>query len=79
MDQWATLSQAEKRKVIERKTLLVRVGLCPSIEELITDVKRESTLHGPIQLELPLKWPRHNTLEPLLKVLEPCTNLTLYR
>ena len=79
MDLWRTLSQEEKRKVIERRTLLGRVGLSPSIEEIITDVKRETTLHAPIQLELPLKWSRHVTPEHSSKVLELCTNLMLYR
>jgi hypothetical protein len=71
MDQWATLSREEKRKlIIDENIYLQRLGVALGIP--IGDEKPSSTLQPPTQLELPLEWNRHVTQEPLLKVSEPC-------
>ena len=74
------MDQTTIQRVEERKRLLDALDQLSrefdqTLQNLI-DEKRLSTEAPPIQLELPLEWTRHNTLEPLLKVLEPCTKVT---
>ena len=73
MDQWHTLSQAERKKLLEEKTKSIRQGVPATLRSLL-DEKHPSMQASPVQLELPLEWTHHVTQEPLSKVSEPCTN-----
>jgi len=71
------------QQVEERKRLLAALEkLQREFDQALLnliDENQYSTEVPPTQLELPLEWNRHTTLEPLLKVSEPSINLTLYR
>ena len=74
------MDQTTIQRVEERKRLLDALDqlsreLDQTLQNLI-DEKHLSTEVPQIQLELPLEWTRHNTLDPLLKVSEPCTKVT---
>ena len=74
------MDQTTIQRVEERKRLLDALDQLSrefdqTLQNLI-DEKHLSTEVPPTQLELPLEWSRHNTLDPLLKVSEPCTKVT---
>ena len=74
MDLYATLPPVERKKVLEEKLRLAKLGVYMDLSDIVSAGVPMTTLHVPIQLELPLEWTRHATPEHLLKVLEPCTN-----
>jgi len=77
MDQSITQQVAERKRLLAALDELQR-QFDQTLQNLI-DEKHLNTEVPPTQLELPLEWNRHGTLEPLLKVSEPSTNPTLYR
>lgn len=77
MDQSITLRVAERKRLLAALDQLQK-QFDETLQNLI-DEKHLNTEVPPTQLELPLEWTRHSTLEPLLKVSEPSTNPTLYR
>jgi len=74
MDQSITQQAAERKRLLDALDKLSR-EFDQTLQNLI-DENQYSTEVRPTQLELPLEWTRHNTLEPLLKVSEPCTKVT---
>ena len=75
MDQLDIQLAVEKRKAVLDALDQVSEQFNQTVQSLI-DERHLSTEVPPTQLELPLEWNRHVTLEPLLKVSEPCTNQT---
>jgi len=75
MDQSDIQLQVERRKAVLAALDQVSEQFNQTLHSLI-DEKHLNTEVPPTQLELPLEWNRHVTLEPLLKVSEPCTSQT---
>lgn len=68
------------QRVEERKRLLAALDkLSREFDQTLQNLIDEKHLNmevPPRQLELPLEWSQHNTLEPILKVSEPSTKAT---
>ena len=75
MDQSDIQLVVEKRKAVLDALDQVSEQFNQTLQSLIDETPL-STEVPPTQLELPLEWSRHNTLDPLLKVSEPCTKVT---
>ena len=77
MDQSITQQVAERKRLLYALDQLSR-EFDQTLQNLI-DENQYSTEVPPTQLELPLEWNRHTTLEPLLKVSEPSTSPTRFQ